>query len=251
MHPRQSSYECGSGTGAGTCPREIGQIQNRCPHRGLRPERSVELSARRSQCQLATKRAAGDCGRIKRPPPGRRWRKFRLSETDFGGTGCSYALRGAQPHSGRKVALSPRAHGHSCVAILRLEETRARPPDEFKSKRHGHSPAEALAGERPPADQFCIAGYETHHEDRGRNRLDGPAGPGRNPLFRSEAPCQARPAIVVGAAILHTAVTRYITGGTVMPITASTRSNSRRTTAVVASKDFFRRSFSSIRMGWR
>jgi hypothetical protein len=33
---------------------------------------------------------------------------------------------------------------------------------------------------------------------------------------------------------------RYITAGTLIPITASTRVNSRRTTATVASRNFFR-----------
>ncbi len=40
----------------------------------------------------------------------------------------------------------------------------------------------------------------------------------------------------------------YITGGTVMPITASTRINSRRTTAAVASSKRFRPSSASVRM---
>jgi hypothetical protein len=43
----------------------------------------------------------------------------------------------------------------------------------------------------------------------------------------------------------------YITGGTVMPITASVRISSRRTTATVASRNCFRFSSGSLRMGWR
>ena len=43
----------------------------------------------------------------------------------------------------------------------------------------------------------------------------------------------------------------YITGGTVMPITPRTRTNSRRTTAAVASRNFFRPSSASVRMWWR
>lgn len=40
----------------------------------------------------------------------------------------------------------------------------------------------------------------------------------------------------------------HITGGTVIPITSSTRINSRRTTAAVASKKRFRSSSASVRM---
>ena len=43
----------------------------------------------------------------------------------------------------------------------------------------------------------------------------------------------------------------HITAGTLMPMTASTRVNSRRTTATVASRNFLRPSSASVRMGWR
>ena len=43
----------------------------------------------------------------------------------------------------------------------------------------------------------------------------------------------------------------HMTGGTVMPITAKARINSRRTTATVASRNCFRLSSASLRMGWR
>ena len=43
----------------------------------------------------------------------------------------------------------------------------------------------------------------------------------------------------------------YITGGTVIPITASVRINSRRTTATVVSRNCLRASSGSLRMGWR
>jgi hypothetical protein len=43
----------------------------------------------------------------------------------------------------------------------------------------------------------------------------------------------------------------HITGGTLIPITANTRVKSRRTTATVASRNFFRPSSASLRMGWR
>jgi hypothetical protein len=41
----------------------------------------------------------------------------------------------------------------------------------------------------------------------------------------------------------------YITGGTVMPMTANVRISSRRTTATVASRNCFRFSSGSFRMG--
>ena len=43
----------------------------------------------------------------------------------------------------------------------------------------------------------------------------------------------------------------YITGGTVIPITPSSAISSRRTTAAVASRNFFRASSASFRMWWR
>ena len=43
----------------------------------------------------------------------------------------------------------------------------------------------------------------------------------------------------------------YMTGGTVMPMTARQRINSRRTTATVANRNCFRFSSGSLRMGWR
>src|SRR5207244_9898345 len=43
----------------------------------------------------------------------------------------------------------------------------------------------------------------------------------------------------------------YITGGTLIPMHASTRINSRRTTRTVASRNFFRASSDSVRMWWR
>src|SRR5689334_21125991 len=43
----------------------------------------------------------------------------------------------------------------------------------------------------------------------------------------------------------------YMTGGTVMPMTARARISSRRTTATVASKNCFRFSSASVRIGWR
>src|SRR6266496_3970398 len=46
-------------------------------------------------------------------------------------------------------------------------------------------------------------------------------------------------------------VAHYITGGTSIPSTPSARINSRRTTAAVASSNFFRSSSSSIRIGYR
>ena len=49
----------------------------------------------------------------------------------------------------------------------------------------------------------------------------------------------------------HTVYLVYITGGTVIPITANVRISSRRTTATVASRNCFRFSSGSLRMGWR
>lgn len=43
----------------------------------------------------------------------------------------------------------------------------------------------------------------------------------------------------------------YITGGTAIPIRASVRINSRRTTATVDSRNCLRASSGSLRMGWR
>jgi hypothetical protein len=43
----------------------------------------------------------------------------------------------------------------------------------------------------------------------------------------------------------------YMTAGTLIPMTANTRVNSRRTTATVASRNFLRPSSASLRMGWR
>jgi hypothetical protein len=43
----------------------------------------------------------------------------------------------------------------------------------------------------------------------------------------------------------------YMTGGTVMPMTVSVRISSRRTTATVVSRNCFRFSSGSLRMGWR
>jgi hypothetical protein len=41
----------------------------------------------------------------------------------------------------------------------------------------------------------------------------------------------------------------YMTGGTLMPMTASTRMSSRRTTAAVANRKFFRPPSASVRIG--
>ena len=51
--------------------------------------------------------------------------------------------------------------------------------------------------------------------------------------------------------VFHNSTRLYITGGTAMPITARVRINSRRTTATVASRNCFRFSSGSFRIGWR
>src|SRR5271165_3394595 len=100
-----------------------------------------------------------------------------------------------------------------------------------------------------------------HDAARGRHELDGDAG------ANSCGPARRNRQVFAGVEIVadvfsgmshswQNCVRReplhfqhgYITGGTVIPITPSTVISSRRTTATVASRNFFRPSSASVRM---
>lgn len=76
--------------------------------------------------------------------------------------------------------------------------------------------------------------------------ITGEANEPLEAISRSEGQCHYGHS---GASYVRFEAASYITAGTVMPITASTRANSLRTTATVASRNFFRPSSASLRMG--
>ena len=79
----------------------------------------------------------------------------------------------------------------------------------------------------------------------------GEANEGLAAISRSETGSTLVTLARVTSSLGRRASRDHITAGTLMPMTASTRVNSRRTTATVASRNFLRPSSASVRMGWR
>jgi hypothetical protein len=79
----------------------------------------------------------------------------------------------------------------------------------------------------------------------------GEANEALEAISRSETGATLVTLALVTSGLGRRASRDHITDGTLMPMTASTRVNSRRTTATVASRNFLRPWSASLRMGWR
>jgi len=123
--------------------------------------------------------------------------------------------------------------------------------DVDKLAREGVSPTVARGGENLVdhscgSEKDCDCGYDDEDVAEPEIRLrDWVSGDGHLLFFGRDAGEGAR---ATRSYLPHNS---YMTGGTVMPITASVRINSRRTTATVARRNCFRFSSVSLRMGCR